>query len=248
MNQQNKSHNLTLSVVMPAYNEGTHIYDNLLQTSRILAGFVKKYEIIAVNDGSSDNTASEIIRAASSDPHIIPAGYEHNQGKGHAITTGVKQTCGKYIAFLDSDLELSPKLLRMYLKEMKKQDADIVIGSKQHPRSKLNYPPIRKIMSYGYYLMLVMLFHLNIHDTQTGIKLFKASVIRPIAESITTNGYAFDIEILALANKAGCKIIEAPIELNYSRNDKADGRRIKIKDIAQVFKDTLAIKFRLMKK
>lgn len=248
MNGRNTSNTITLSVVMPAYNEGAHIYDNLLLTSRILAKFVKRYEIIAVNDGSLDNTSSEIIKAASSDNHIIPAGYSRNKGKGHAIVTGIRRASGKYIAFLDSDLELSPKLLHMYLNQMQKHQADIVIGSKQHPQSKLNYPPLRKLMSYGYYFMLVLLFHLNIHDTQTGIKLFKASVIKPIAETICTDGYAFDIEILALANQEGYKIIEAPIELNYSRNDQTDGRRIKIKDVIQVFKDTLAIKFRLFKK
>lgn len=240
--------NITLSVVMPAYNEGSHIYDNLLHTSRILSQFVKRYEIIAVNDGSLDKTPEEINRAANSDKHIIPAGYTTNKGKGYAIVSGINQATGKYIAFLDSDLELNPALLHSFLKKMQKCDADIVIGSKQHPRSKLNYPPFRKFMSFGYYMMLVLLFHLNVHDTQTGIKLFKSSVIKPIAEKISTKGYAFDIEILALANQAGCKIIEAPIELNYSRNDKTDGRRIKIKDIIQVFKDTLSIKLRLMKK
>lgn len=247
MDNQNASDILTLSVVMPAYHEGVHIYDNLLLTSRTLAKFVKRYEIIAVNDGSTDNTLTEIARAASVDHHIIPTGYADNKGKGHAIVTGVKQASGTYIAFLDSDLELSPTLLHSFLKQMQKHQADIVIGSKQHPRSKVNYPPLRKVMSYGYYMMLVILFHLNIHDTQTGIKLFKASVIKPIAEKISTTGYAFDIEILALANQAGYKIIEAPIELNYSRNDKADGRRIKTKDVLQVFKDTLSIKFRLTK-
>lgn len=237
----------TLSVVMPAYNEGGHIYDNLLLTSRTLSGFVKQYEIIAVNDGSLDNTAGEIQRAAAADSHILPAGYSSNKGKGYAIVTGVRQASGKYIAFLDSDLELNPKLLYFFLKQMKKYQADIVIGSKQHPRSKLNYPPIRKFMSYGYYLMLVLLFHLKLHDTQTGIKLFRASVIKPIAEKVVTNGYAFDIEILAYANRMGCKILEAPIELNYSRNDQKEGRRIRLKDILQVFKDTLMIKFRMIK-
>lgn len=97
-------------------------------------------------------------------------------------------------------------------------------------------------MSYGYYIMLKLMFHLNIHDTQTGIKLFKSSVIKPIAAELTTDGYAFDIEILLAAHKQGCRIIEAPIELNYSRDDTKDGRRIKIKDIIKVFKDTLAIR------
>ncbi|MGN0395918.1 MAG: glycosyltransferase [Coprococcus sp.] len=245
---ENNTNGITLSVVMPAYNEGKHIYDNLLTTSKILSTFVKRYEIIAVNDGSSDNTNEQIAAAALQDSHIISSGYSDNKGKGHAIAFGIDKAKGIYTAFLDSDLELSPKLLKSYLNVMKSQNADIVIGSKQHPESKLHYPVIRKIMSYGYYIILKLMFRLDIHDTQTGIKLFKSDIIKPIAKNLTTDGYAFDIEILVAANKQGCKIIEAPIELNYSRDDANDGRRIKIKDIIKVFNDTVAIKKKYKKR
>lgn len=241
-NTMNTTKNITLSVIMPAYNEAQHIKENLLETSHILGGFLHNYEIIAVNDGSTDATASLIKEAAVEDSHIIDAGYEDNQGKGHAITTGIKAASGTYIAFLDSDLELSPALLKPFLKQMKQTDADIVIGSKLHPESKLDYPPMRRFMSYSYYVMLKILFHLGIHDTQTGIKLFKSEVIKPIAENLSISGYAFDIEILVAAHSKGYTIEEAPIVLNYSRDDAADGRRIKIKDILKVFSDTIAIK------
>lgn len=233
---------ITLSVVMPAYNEEQHIKENLLETSRILGTFLHRYEIIAVNDGSTDSTAQLIREAAMEDPHIIDAGYEDNQGKGHAITTGIRQAAGTYIAFLDSDLELSPSLLKPFMKQMKSTDSDIVIGSKLHPESKLDYPPMRRFMSYSYYVMLKMLFHLGIHDTQTGIKLFRSEVIKPIAENLSVSGYAFDIEILVAAHRQGYTISEAPIVLNYSRDDAHDGRRIKLKDIWKVFTDTIAIK------
>ena len=90
--------------------------------------------------------------------------------------------------------------------------------------------------------MLRMLFNLGIHDTQTGIKLFKSEVIKPIAENLTINGYAFDIEILVAAHKQGYKISEAPIALNYCRDDLSNGRRIKFRDIWKVFTDTIAIR------
>ncbi len=241
MNETNTSQ-ITLSVVMPAYNEGRQICENLLTTSNILSTFVKRYEIIAVDDGSQDDTAGQIKAAAAKDSHIIATGYSDNCGKGHAISFGIGKARGAYIAFLDSDLELSPGLLKSYLKIMKSQNSDIVIGSKQHPESKLDYPLTRKIMSYGYYLMLKLMFHLDVHDTQTGIKLFRSSVIKPIAKNLTTDGYAFDIEILVAANRQGCHITEAPIELHYSRDDANDGRRIKMKDIIKVFHDTIAIK------
>lgn len=234
--------NITLSVVMPAYNEEQHIKDNLLETSKVLGSFLHRYEILAVNDGSKDSTGQLIKEAATEDHHIIPAGYEQNQGKGYAITTGIRAARGKYIAFLDSDLELSPSLLKSFMKQMKDANSDIVIGSKLHPESQLHYPAIRRMMSYSYYIMLRMLFHLGIHDTQTGIKLFKADVIKPIAENLSISGYAFDIEILVAAHRQGFTISEAPIVLNYSRDDAANGKRIKLKDIWKVFTDTLEIK------
>ena len=217
---------ITLSVVMPAYNEEQHIKENLLETSRILSTFLHRYEIIAVNDGSTDSTAQLICEAAREDPHIIDAGYEDNQGKGHAITMGIRRASGTYIAFLDSDLELSPTLLKPFMKQMKSTDSDIVIGSKLHPESKLDYPPIRRFMSYSYYVML---------------KMFRSEVIKPIAENLSVSGYAFDIEILVAAHRQGYTISEAPIVLNYSRDD-SNGRRIKFKDIWKVFTDTIAIK------
>ena len=85
---------------MPAYNEEQHIKDNLLETSRILSRFLHRYEIIAVNDGSKDSTGKLIAEAAEMDSHIVDTGYDVNQGKGHAITTGIAKASGKYIACL----------------------------------------------------------------------------------------------------------------------------------------------------
>ena len=78
-----------LSIIVPAFNEGSRIYDNLKVIGASVSGFTDEYEIIAVNDGSSDNTGDEIRRAASEDSHIIAAGYDKNRGKGGAIIEGV---------------------------------------------------------------------------------------------------------------------------------------------------------------
>ncbi len=235
-----------LCVVMPAYNEGAHIKENLIKTSRILSTFVDKYEIIAVNDGSSDNTREQIREAANEDSHIKPISYKKNQGKGHAITTGVKYSDAEYVAFLDSDLELSPSMLRYFLKALIVSDADIAIGSKLHKKSKLDYPLSRKIISFGYFLLLKAMFKLKIKDTQTGIKLFKSDVIKPICEMVSTSGFAYDIEILAIATKQGRKIIEMPIELNYSRT-KTNQSTITLGKIINVFTETIRIRRKLKK-
>ncbi len=231
-----------LTVVMPAYNEGANIYNNLQTTSSILSKFTMNYEILAVNDGSKDNTEDEIRRASNEDNHIRLVTYSPNKGKGNAIREGFLQAQGELIAFLDSDLELSPSLFQGFLYELEHQQADIVIGSKMHKDSKLNYPLSRKIMSFCYYMMLRMLFHLHTKDTQTGIKLFRRDTIIPIMENLQTCGYAFDIEILATANSKNKKIIEMPVEVKYTRADAPGGMRIRVKDIVRMFTDTIAIK------
>ncbi len=230
-----------LCVILPAYNEGVAICDNLLTASKIISEFISDYKLIAVNDGSSDNTLDEILSACEKDSHINYISYTPNSGKGNAIVTGVAYANAEYIAFLDSDLELSPAMLKDFLQALKNENADMAIGSKLHKDSKLEYPFFRKFLSVGYYILLKILFHLKIKDTQTGIKLFKADVIKSICDTLYTNGFAFDIEILAKAAKRGYKIIEMPIELKFNR-DRSEKSRFSFKIILKIFKETLRVK------
>ena len=228
-----------LSIVVPAYNEGEHIYDNLMTIDKALKAFCSDYEIIAVNDGSKDNTGAEIKRASQDNPNIRDLGYDVNRGKGGAVTHGAVNSRGDIVGFIDADLDLSPYLIRGYYEEMNKTGADIVIGSKMHKDSKLEYPFMRKFVSFGYFVMLKILFGLKCHDTQTGLKLYKGSLIREIAPLRRINGYAFDIELLALGNKRKARLIEMPVELNYSRSESFG--RIKFKDVWKMFTDTWKI-------
>ena len=228
-----------LSIVVPAYNEGEHIYDNLMIIDKALSAFTSDFEIIAVNDGSSDNTGDEVKRAAADNPNIKDFGYEKNRGKGGAVTWGAINSKGDIVGFIDADLDLSANLLSGYYTEMKLENADIVIGSKMHKDSKLEYPFARKVFSICYYIMLKVLFGLKCHDTQTGIKLYRGSLIREIAPLRRIDGYAFDIELLALASKKKAKLIEMPVELNFSRI-KSFGR-IRFRDVWKMFTDTWKI-------
>ncbi len=231
-----------LSVVMPAYNEGEHIYENLHIVSEILSGFIKDYEIVAVNDGSTDNTRAEIFRCAKSDAHIRLVSYKKNRGKGNAIKCGVEKASGDYIAFLDSDLDLPAEQLKEYVIALIQDKADVVIASKMHKDSKIEYPAVRKVISFGYYCMLRVLFHLKVKDTQTGLKVFKAEALKSIIPLIKTQGFAYDIEILVALNCRKYRIMEMPVKLVFRRG-KGMGR-IKLKDILKVFKDTWAIFYR----
>jgi len=233
-----------LTVIVPAFNEGNNIFNNLLEIHKTISSFAPNNEIIAVDDGSSDDTFFEIERAAKKNNSITPLRYENNLGKGGALQYGTSHSGSEgYIAFVDADLDLHPKQLASFFVIMKEQNADVVIGSKLHPDSVIHYPKSRRVFSLFYYYLINVLFNLKTKDTQTGLKLFKASVIKPLMEKVLVKRFAFDLEVLTLCRKNEYKICEAPVQLDFSRGNGFG--RIKFKDIWHMFHDTLAIFYRL---
>lgn len=231
-----------LSVVMPAYNEGKNIYHNIERVRAAISKFADNYEIIVVNDGSSDNTKDEILRAEKEMPDIRLVSYSKNRGKGGAIKKGVEASHGEYIAFLDADLDLPPEQLEKYLKQLQGGKADVVIGSKMHKDSEIDYPFVRRVISFCYYSMLKILFRLNVKDTQTGIKMFRAKALKSVIGLVKTKGFAYDIEILVALNCRKYRIMEMPVKLVFGRENGMG--RIKFTDIFQVFADTWKIFWR----
>ena len=132
-----------LSVLMPAYNEETIIYANALEAARQISPLADDYELLVIDDGSSDRTKAEIERAAAENPKIRCISYQPNQGKGGALREGTAHATGDYIAFCDADLDLAPEQLADFIDRMQRENADVVIGSKMHPESKVDYPAIR---------------------------------------------------------------------------------------------------------
>ena len=231
-----------LSVVVSVYNEEKALREFYKETNKILEQIKNsgwEHELIFVNDGSKDNTKAEILRAVRKDKRVRLVTSDKNRGKGNAIISGVSQAEGKYIAFVDADLELNPAQLEGYLKKMLDDNADVVIGCKFHKGSKLKYPFKRKVISMCYYIMLIILFHLNVKDTQTGLKVFKAEAIKPVGHLIRTSGFAYDIELLVAVHRRGFKIAEMPVEVVFVRDKGVN--RIGIKDCVRAFADTWAI-------
>jgi len=230
-----------LSVIMPAFNERSKIYENLVETARTLESLDFECQIVVVDDGSRDGTHTEALRACAESPAIEAHTYDSNLGKGHALRYGFQFSKGDYIAFLDVDLELHPKQIGTLLDYMLKHDADVVIGSKRHPQSELNYPWHRKVMSTGYYYLVKLLFGLPVKDTQTGIKVFKRRVLEDILPRILVKRHAFDLELLVNAHHLGYKIVEAPISLDFRRGFG----RLGLRSVYNISMDTAAIFYRL---
>ena len=235
-----------LTVLMPAHDEGAGIYDNIGETLKILQGSSSDYEIIVIDDGSSDNTYEEAARCATDNSCIRLIRNHTNLGKGGALREGFGASTGDLVVFIDADLDLHPSQLQVFFDFMRNDDADVVIGSKRHPQSKLYYPYHRKIVSAVYFFLVKLMFRLPLHDTQTGLKLFKRDVLEKVFAQMLVKKFAFDLELLVLAHRHGYKIAEAPVVVDYRPNI---GRKIKkwvrLSDIYTTWWDTMAIFYRL---
>ncbi|MBI4830114.1 MAG: glycosyltransferase family 2 protein [Candidatus Lindowbacteria bacterium] len=239
-------HTGKLSVLMPAYREGAGIYDNVRETFKILRESNRDFEIIVIDDGSPDNTYEEAERFASQNPRVKIVRNATNLGKGSALREGFSKSTGDLVAFIDADLDLHPRQLQVFFDYMRGENADVVIGSKRHPQSKLYYPFHRKIVSAVYFFLVKLMFRLPIHDTQTGLKLFKRKVLEVVFPQMLVKKFAFDLELLVLAHRHGFKIAEAPVVVDYRPNI---GRKIRhwvsLNDIYTTWWDTMAIFYRL---
>ena len=235
-----------LTVLMPAHDEGAGIYDNIGETLKVLQGGVRDYEIIVIDDGSSDNTYAEATRFAADNPAVTVIKNSTNLGKGGALREGFNVSTGERVVFIDSDLDLHPSQLQVFFDYMRSMDAHVVIGSKRHPQSKLYYPLHRKIVSAVYFFLVKLMFRLPIHDTQTGLKLFERQVLEKVFPRMLVKKFAFDLELLVLAHKNGYKIAEAPVVVDFRPNINRKMRRwIRIGDIITTWWDTMAIFYRL---
>jgi len=232
-----------ISILMPAYNEADLIVTNINETKKLFHDLDCDYEIIFIDDGSRDKTYALALEAFKDDPNVLVKRNRNNYGKGRALKFGYKFATGDIVAFLDADLDLHPKQLYTLFAKMKLENADVVVGSKWHPDSKLKLPKRRVFVSKVYYIILWLLFGLPLRDTQTGIKLFKHEVLKNVFPKVLCKRWAFDIEILANVHRLGYSIAEAPIELEFRREVRWG--RMKFTDLWYTGLDTLAIFYRM---
>ncbi len=221
------------------YNEELGAAANIMETDAYFKQSGIKYEIIVMDDGSKDMTYDSAMKASRE--HIRVYKLQKNEGKGEALRMAFNNCSGDLVMFLDGDLDIHPKQFETLFEVMKKEGSDVVIGSKRHPQSVLNYPRSRKILSSGYFFIVKMLFGLPLRDTQTGIKLFKAEVLKKTFHKVLIKRYAFDLELLILAHHSGFKIAEAPVVVDY----RGKYGHITAKLIFKMLWDTLAVFYRL---
>ena len=231
-----------ISIIMPAYQEEARIVSSIEETAKTFDELGLSWEIIVIDDGSLDKTYERALCAQEKFPgKVMVKKNPYNLGKGRALKKAIHYVTGDYTFFLDSDLDIHPIQIQTLFDIMKLDDADVVIGSKFHPNSVVNYPWHRRIVSWTYYSLVKLFFGLPCRDTQTGLKLFKTEVLRNVFPRLLVKAFAFDIELLANIHRMGYKIADAPIVIN----PKTKFGWIPPKAVYITLRDTLAVFYRM---
>ena len=232
-----------LSIVVPVYKQEKTIVNNIESLDKVIADLNINYEIIVVVDGFLDKTHGKLKKIESRRLRVY--GYKENQGKGHAVKHGILRAKGNIIGFVDAGMDIDPTGVSMLLNHMIWYDSDIIVGSKLHPVSQVNYPIFRKILSWGYRTFTHLLFGFKVRDTQVGIKFFRRKVVKDVFPKLLVKQFAFDVEILAVAYSLGYKrIYEAPVKIRFNKISSINSKSF-WKTILLMLWDTLAVFYRL---
>jgi len=201
-----------ISVVIPAYNEASVLYETLNKLADYFETKPYSFEFIIVNDCSTDQTADLVKSFSVTKSYVRLINNEHNRGKGFSVKEGILQAKGEYILFKDADLSTPPVELEKMLSELD-HGYDVAIGSRALLESKLLIKQhwLRQSMGKIFNIFVKLFVLRGIKDTQCGFKCFKNKVAQRIFSLQRLTRFCFDVEILYIAKKLGYKIKEVPV-------------------------------------
>lgn len=233
-----------LSIIIPAYNEEKRLLPTLNKICAYLSNQGFPYEIIVVDDGSTDDTLQMVRNFASSEENVVILVNGQNSGKGYSVKKGMLSARGKYVFFTDADLSTPIEEIEKCLPYLK-NGYDVVIGSRSLPESDItiHQPWYREKMGKIFNSMVNMVLVKGIIDTQCGFKGFKKEVVKTVFSRCGIDGFSFDVEALYLSRKFNFKIKEIPIRWENSALSKVNPARHSL----QMFRDLFRIKIKDLK-
>ena len=200
-----------VSIVIPSYNSGPVIFRTIEQIKEAFKSQSIALEIIVVSDGSTDQASKDLCRETTEYRHVL---LPLNQGKGAAVSFGMRMSSGDVVGFIDADGDINPQCLPRMVETLVKQELDIVYGSKSHPNSMVAISQYRKLFSYSHRLMVKLLFRMDINDSQCGVKVYRRSLLDVVLKKNFERGFVFDLELFILARQYGFgRYQDFPVEL-----------------------------------
>lgn len=217
---------MNLSVIIPAYNEEDRLPATLSDAHAWLAAYSgKTFEILVVDDGSTDNTCNKVRGLMSYMPELKLVQQPVNRGKGAAVRRGMLEARGDVRLFMDADHSTHISEIEKVFPAIQ-AGADVVAASRQHPESNIHQHQswLRENMGKSFNLLMRTMVGLDMQDTQCGFKAFTAPAAEAIFNRQKLDGFSFDVEILYLAHKLGLKTVEIPVRWVNEPNSKVSMR------------------------
>ena len=204
----------SVSIVIPAYNEEKRIKETIIALRSYLKAKKYTYEIIAVDDGSTDGTLSVLRDIFSADLRIITI---TKSGKGKAVKEGVLAANYEYVFFMDADLSTKAEEIETFVEIFKKEpETGVIIGSRYLPEdSVIIQPPFRNLVGKTFSFVKSKLLGINFYDSQCGFKAFRMDAAKKIFSKSVIKGFSFDVEILYIALLNGIKVKEVSVDWRH---------------------------------
>jgi dolichyl-phosphate beta-glucosyltransferase len=237
---EDAQHPISLSIVIPAYNEAHRLTASLAQARAFLDSSGIRAEVLVVDDGSVDETAAVVVQAQRDWPALKLLRQAH-AGKGAAVRLGVTHAVGEQIALADADFSMPITEFRRFAPEAL-GDYDIAIASREAPGARrYGEPEYRHIMGRVFNRLVQIFLLPGIEDTQCGFKFMRRTVAQDISQQLTINGWGFDVELLYIARRHGYRIREIGVPWRYAPDSRVAPARdtlTMIRDIGAVWRNS----------
>jgi dolichyl-phosphate beta-glucosyltransferase len=203
---------MTLSVVVPAYNEAHRILPSLARILDYLAARHPESEVLVVDDGSTDGMVQAIRERFGTDPRLHLLAYGANRGKGYAVRYGTAHATGDVVLFSDADLSTPIEDVEKML-PLLTQGYDMVIGSRAHAGAEIreHQPFYREFAGKLFNVLVRLVVGGSFRDTQCGFKVFRRDALTPLLKHLQIDRWAFDVELIAIAQASGLRVAEVPV-------------------------------------
>jgi glycosyltransferase involved in cell wall biosynthesis len=227
----------SISLVMPAYNEADNIEPMVEEATPALEANADEYEIIVVDDGSSDGTGAVTRRVMESHPHVRLVEHPINQGFGAAVFSGFTSAEKDWIFYTDADRQFVLSELERFVPHM--DQADLIAGYRAPRRD----PFMRVFYGKGWSALCTLLFGYTVRDVDCGFKLFRRDIIQSLAPTIASRGATFSIEWLVRAKRAGYRFVELPVTHRPRVVGSQTGANINV--ITRAFRELVQVRLQL---